>query len=149
MGDSNGQKSCSSLLLQFPRAERDGGRRNRNQCSADKINKHSPARKSRERCSEITLGSPASALASERCGNGGDAGSDLFKSNQAKATLSDVNSLIGRLSGRNERIEHYENPILDAWNVILASYSRTETTNGAFILGVESASPIERHLHVP
>lgn len=55
---------------------------------------------------EITFGSPASALASERRGNGGDAGSHLFKPNQARATLSDVNSLIGRLSGRNERIEH-------------------------------------------
>lgn len=70
-------------------------------------------------------------------------------------TLSDVNSLIGRLSGRNERTEHCENPTLmirhfmAAWNVILASYSRTEPTDGAIILGVESASPIERHLRGP
>lgn len=95
------------------------------------------------------------ALASERRGNGGDAGSDLFKSNQAKATLSDVNSLIGRIGGGNERIEQCENPTLmlrhfmAAWNVISASYSRIETTDGALMLGVESAFPIERHLRVP
>lgn len=158
MGDANAPKSSTEATGHRSRCsfrgwrEMEGGETEINALPTKSIG---TLLRGKAESSETTLRSPAPAPASERRGNGGDAGSDLFKSNQAEASLSDVNSLIGRHSGRNERIEHCENPTLmirhfmAAWNVILASYSRTEATDGALILGVESASPIERHLRVP
>lgn len=51
-----------SAVVPSPRSEGGRERGERNRCSVDKINKHSPPRENCEWCSKITLGSKALAL---------------------------------------------------------------------------------------